>query len=216
VIRNKVKAVIFDLDGTLIDSAQGIAEILNEFRNQRGLNSLEIAKYRDLVALGPNELIAAALEIATNETHYDLTRFRERYKNKKSSKNQIYPGVLDALEELSVLGFKMAICSNKPDELCKKIITDLGLQDFFVMVSGATNSENLKPNVTRVHEILLELKTEPQCTVFVGDSRIDQQTARKCNLPFGFFAGGYDSHVEICKDDFIFFYFNQLREKLLG
>ncbi len=192
----KLKAILFDLDGTLVDSAQSIGDILNQMRLERNLNCLEIQKYREWVSLGANSLIENSLEIPASDTDLYLRDFRRRYEAKKTTIADIFPHVEQTLIELKVLGVDLGICSNKPIYLCKKVLGDLNLDGYFSCVVGGGSASSSKPSREPV-DLALSMLGHSHCdALLVGDSTVDQGASKNSGLPFIFFSGGYDDGVD--------------------
>ncbi len=160
--------IIFDLDGTLVDSAPHIAAILTEVAGRE----IHASQTRQYLTKGGEQLISALL--GSNNLDENLAQFRQLY-GSRPTPDCLYPGVRDGLDRLADAGRSMAICSNKPQSLCDKIVTDLDLDHFSVVIGGA-------------------LKPSPQlltATLYVGDSNVDQETASLSGFPFVFVSYGY-------------------------
>ncbi len=192
----KLKAILFDLDGTLVDSAQSICDVLNQMRLERNLDYLKIQKYREWVSLGANSLIKNSLEIPASDTDLFLQDFRRRYEAKKTTIADIFPHVEQTLIELKVLGVDLGICSNKPIYLCKKVLGDLNLDGYFSCVVGGGSTTSSKPSREPV-DLALSMLGHSHCdALLVGDSTVDQGASKNSGLPFIFFSGGYDDGVD--------------------
>lgn len=189
------RAIIFDLDGTLIDSAPAIAVILNDMRLARNLAPLGADFYRRVISRGANELIRHSLEAAPEELVMLLDEFRERYRYSPVM-DRPFPQVPSTLAALYRRGTRLGICSNKPLSLCQKILENLHLVSYFHGVVGGMPDRPAKPHRDPLDLIIRELNVKPHMALFVGDSIVDQQTASVCNVPFVFFASGYDDGVD--------------------
>lgn len=192
----KLKAMLFDLDGTLVDSALSIGDVLNQMRIERNLNYLEIQKYRTWISLGANDLIANSLEISVSDVAPFLQDFRIRYAKKKTASTDIFPYVKETLSQLRDHGIVMGICSNKPVHLCQKVLSDLNLDDFFSCVVGGGSATSSKPSREPIDLALSMLGQFHQDALLVGDSAIDQKASQNSGLPFVFFSGGYNDGVD--------------------
>jgi phosphoglycolate phosphatase len=192
----KLKAILFDLDGTLIDSALSIGNTLNQMRLERNLAHLEIQKYREWISLGANNLIKNSLEIPASDADLFMQEFRKRYTTKKTTITEIFPHVKETLSALNELGVVLGICSNKPIHLCQKVLSELNLDGYFTCVVGGGSASSSKPSREPVDLALSRLGHIHQDALFVGDSTIDQEACRNSGLPFIFFSGGYDDGVD--------------------
>ena len=189
--RSPVK-IIFDLDGTLIDSAPLCAELLTEMLAERASDRVVTAtETRRHLTRGGAQLVAALLGSDGDAIETDLVEFRARYAARRTPATCLYPGVAEGLSALSRLGVGMAICSNKPQELCDKIVADLGLGRHCPIVVGATDGVPLKPAATLALMALEQLGTAPVDCLYVGDSEVDSLTAANAGIGFLFANWGY-------------------------
>ena len=160
--------IIFDLDGTLVDSATHIAAILSKVAGRE----IKPSDARHYLTQGGEQLVSALL--GDDNLHENLAQFRELYLSLPTP-DCLYPGVRDGLDRLRDAGRTMAICSNKPQVLCEKTVADLGL-DHFARILGSA----CKP-----------CKISLVATLYVGDSKVDQVTAAVTGIPFAFVTYGY-------------------------
>lgn len=192
----KLKAILFDLDGTLVDSALSIGNVLNQMRLERNLSYLAIKQYREWVSLGANDLIANSLEIPVSDVNPFLQDFRIRYAGNKTASTDMFPYVKETLSQIKSLGITMGICSNKPVHLCQKVLSDLNLDDYFSCVVGGGSASSLKPSREPIDLALAMLSRTHRDALLVGDSTIDQKASKNSDLPFIFFSGGYNDGVD--------------------
>ena len=191
--------VIFDLDGTLIDSAPVVANVLNDMREQLGQNSLELDFYRKWISRGAVELVAAAMGVDVGNVGAYISEFRLRYRHISTPLSCLYPGVLDTVTFLSGQGIKLGICSNKPEFLCRKIIEETGLEKMLGVIVGGDTLPVSKPFREPVDYVIQQLGGRHESAVMVGDSSVDQRAALAANIPFVFFSSGYDDGVDRTK-----------------
>jgi phosphoglycolate phosphatase len=192
----KLKAILFDLDGTLVDSALSIGSVLNQMRLECNLSHLEIQKYREWVSLGANDLIANSLEIPVSDVAQVLQDFRIRYENTRAESADMFPYVKETLIQIKSLGIAMGVCSNKPIHLCEKVLTDLNLDTYFSCVVGGDSASSPKPSREPIDLALFLLDQSHEDAILVGDSTVDQNTSKNSGLPFIFFSGGYNDGVD--------------------
>lgn len=186
------RSLIIDLDGTLVDSAPHIAGIINQMlvdRNVQRTTSPEAA--RAYLTQGGSQLITALLGSDLGDLTHDLADFRTRYAALPTPDDCLFPGVRDGLSALSDLGVRMAICSNKPQSLCDKIVADLDFGQHFDAVVGSTDVLPLKPAPDLALQALAALGTAPTDCLYVGDSDVDRQTAANAGIGFLFVTYGY-------------------------
>ena len=195
----KVKAIIFDLDGTLIDTAPLIGEILNTMRIEEGMQALPIHNYRNWISLGASELVDRAMEQGSYDLSSALSEFRRRYREMNTPINSLFSGATWVVDQLCSQGIKLAICSNKPESLCKKVLMDTGLIEYFDIVVGGDTVSKSKPYPEPLEFALINLGIAANSAVFVGDSTVDQNASIAANIPFIFFSKGYNDGVDITK-----------------
>lgn len=185
-------SLIIDLDGTLVDSAPLIANIINRMLADRGaLRTVAATKARAFLTRGGSQLVAALLGDDLDHLDRDLADFRTRYAALETPADCLFPGVRDGLAALSGMGVQMAICSNKPQSLCDKIVAELGLADVFDAVVGSSDSLPLKPAPALARRALDLLGSRASDCLYVGDSDVDRQTAANAGIGFLFVNYGY-------------------------
>ena len=188
-------AFIFDLDGTLVDSAPAIGLVLNEMRLDLGLEPLALEFYRQWISRGAAGLISHSLDVSSEETAPYIDIFRERYRQLPTPASCVYFGVVDTIASLSGQGKKIGICSNKPEYLCQKIIKEIGLEDFISVIVGGDTLPTSKPCRDPIDFVIKELGGASSSAIFIGDSSIDQRASAAADVPFVFYSGGYDDGV---------------------
>ena len=188
---SEVRALIFDLDGTLIDSKLDLALAVNATLAELGRNPLPHERIFSYVGQGAPALIARALGSAASEQDclLGLEFFIKYYSAHKLDNTALYPGVMETLDALN--GMPMAVLTNKPVGASRGILQGLGLTDSFRFVYGGNSFERKKPDPMGVDSILRDFGAAPQQVMFVGDSEIDVLTARNagtwvCGVTYGF------------------------------
>ncbi len=173
--------IIFDLDGTLIDSSEDIAWAVNKTLRQMGFEELSYQAIKERIGWGVKMLLQKVLpeekQIFLEEAR---TIFMGYYSNHLLVKTKLYPGVKDVLEHFK--DKKLAIATNKPLNLTEKILDELDISDCFYKVVGGDGVQNKKPAPEAIEIILKGINALPQNTVFVGDSRIDIEAGKKAGV----------------------------------
>ncbi len=190
-------SVVYDLDGTLVDSAIIVTELLNELRNERNLPPLPIADYKPWLSIGGRAMIAATLGIAEAESEIELATFRHRYFERPTDPASLFPAVHDTLRRLQSAGICLGLCTNKPRALTEKVLSETGLSVFFEAISAGNDLPTSKPHPDNLRVCLEMLDCLATNTLVVGDSRVDQQLADACGAEFVFFTGGYNDGVKL-------------------
>jgi len=176
--------LVFDLDGTLVDSVGDIATALNESLSflVPGTPPLPFAAVRDYVGEGATRLLEKAIAHAglTLSSADTMPVFLERYERHLTDTTRPYRGIPEALESLLSLwpAAQMAILTNKPARLARASCDRLGLTRFFARVWGPEDVPGRKPHPDGLRQLMAELATSPECTVMIGDSPIDIRTGR--------------------------------------
>lgn len=186
------QAIIFDLDGTLVDSCGVCIAILEEMIAERGVEGgIDNALARSLMSHGGERLVAALLGDACRDSAKDLLEFRARYSETHTPASALFDGVAEGLLELNSLGFELAICSNKPQYLCDKVVADTGIAQYFSVVVGGGPGLKPKPAPDLLDATLSELKRQSGHCVYVGDSELDHMVALAAGMDFYFVTYGY-------------------------
>jgi phosphoglycolate phosphatase len=173
-----VRALIFDLDGTLIDSKRDLIHSVNAMLRQMGRAQLADETISGYIGRGAPQLVAQALGNGTPEEEQNqaLKFFLGYYEEHKMDTTRAYPGVSKTLEELA--GLPMAVLTNKPARISVRILNEMGLAKYFMAIYGGNSFETKKPDPLGAMTILRELGASPGEAMLVGDSEVDVQTAR--------------------------------------
>ncbi len=179
-----IKGIIFDLDGTLLDTLQDIADSANEALNLAGFESHPLNEYRFYVGNGVENLVKKMLPDYCDD--HMIARivddFKSAYQRNYANKCQPYPGIMDLLDELRNRGIMLGVCSNKPDAFTQ-VMVDLYFKNIdFVAVTGERKELPRKPDAAMVHHILDKMNLRADECLFVGDSDVDVKTAINAGL----------------------------------
>lgn len=185
--------VIFDLDGTLIDSKLDLAHAVNATLTHMKLPLLPNELISSYVGNGAPVLMRRALgpEASEEQVQRALEYFLAYYAEHKLDYTRLYPGVAESLDRMHGDGVRMAVLTNKPVRISRAILDGLGVASHFFQVYGGNSFEQKKPHPIGVDTLRAEAKVERGRTLIVGDSAVDVQTARNagvacCGVTFGF------------------------------
>ena len=175
-----VRALIFDLDGTLIDSQRDLIHSVNAMLREMGRQELPEQTISGYIGHGAPQLVARALGgNASEEDHQRALKFfLGYYEEHKMDNTCAYPGVAETLAQLQRKGLPMAILTNKPARISVRILNSLGLAGYFRAIYGGNSFETKKPDPLGANTILRELGAQPHSAMVIGDSEVDVQTAR--------------------------------------
>jgi phosphoglycolate phosphatase len=175
-----VRALIFDLDGTLIDSKRDLIHSVNAMLAEMGRARLDEETISGYIGHGAPLLVSRALGSTAKEEELRraLQFFLAYYEEHKMDSTCAYPGIPDALAELSRKKVPMAVLTNKPVKISVRILGSLGLASYFRVIYGGNSFETKKPDPLGANKILSQFGAPPRETMIVGDSEVDVQTAR--------------------------------------
>ena len=185
------RVAIFDLDGTLIDSAPAIARALDRLRATRGLPGLDVDLVRRWVSLGAPALVGRALGCEGDADADEIAAFRASYAERPGVPGDLYPGIADALAALRDAGVALGICTNKPQALSEKVLAAAGIEAHFVAVIGGDATPRPKPDGAHLRHALDAMDCSGLRFDFVGDSSIDADAAHAAGARFLWAAWGY-------------------------
>lgn len=187
--------VVFDLDGTLIDSAPDIQAAVNRVLEKRGIPSLSLERVRSFIGGGVDVLwqkIIAATGLPADSHGEMVGDFMSLY-DSANALTRPYPGVIQALQLLAERGHPLGICTNKPGRPTAAILEHLGLAEFFLTVVGGDSLPEKKPDPAPLRAAFERLGADPRDPrgFYVGDSEYDAQCANRMPAPFLLFTQGY-------------------------
>ena len=199
--------VVFDLDGTLVDSAPDLVDALNVILARDGIAPLPLERARKLVGRGGRILIRLGYE-AQNAAISDarieelFPAYLAEYEKHLADRTLPYPGVLDALDRLSTGGHILAVCTNKYEKPAKMLLGALKMTDRFAAIVGADTFSVSKPNGAVLHRTIERAGGDPKRAIMVGDTVTDVSAARNAGLPIVCVDFGYapESMTELQPD----------------
>lgn len=187
--------IIFDLDGTLVDSVPDLAGSLDTLMEEKGLAPIGVDLARKLIGHGIPNLVRRALAergVAWEEHQgmADVKRFTEIYSGRVSRLTRPYPDVESVLAKLQEQGWRMGVCTNKLERLARAIIDNLGFQRFFATVAGPDTFKVAKPDPRHLLETARAVGGVMPL-IFVGDSEVDIATGKAAGVPIIALTYGY-------------------------
>ena len=211
--------LIFDLDGTLIDSKLDLVHSVNAMREMMHLPPIGEAIVASYVGNGAPVLVRRALgpEASTADVERAHQYFLGYYREHMLDNTRLYPGVREALDRLHAAGSKMAVLTNKPVRFSQALIQGLGLGDHFFQVYGGNSFAHKKPNPVGIEALMEESGAPRERTIMVGDSYVDVRTARNagvkaCGVSYGFQPETFEQDPP----DLLVDEMNQLADYVLG
>lgn len=187
--------IIFDLDGTLVDSAPDLADALDTLLFERGLEPLGLDHVRRLIGHGVAELVRKGLAVrgvrlAEEDQSQAVQRFLLHYTKHLSRRSRPYPGVVEGLRELRQAGWRMVVCTNKLEASARGLLQDLDLLSGFALVAGPDTFGVAKPDPAHLLQCLPAGRGGVEA-VMVGDSPVDVQAAKAAGIPVIAVTWGY-------------------------
>ncbi len=175
--------LVFDLDGTLIDSAGDIAWAANKTLDDFGYEAETLGSVREKIGSGVVVLLERLMPEERTERIAEAKEiFLKHYAGHMVVDTHLYPGVRETLDYFRDIGKSMAVVTNKPRALADGILDELGLHRFFMSVAGGDSFPNRKPHPEPLERVMEDRRVNPEQTVFVGDSAIDSETGKKAGV----------------------------------
>lgn len=208
--------IVFDLDGTLIDTAPDLLDSLNHSLEAGGLVAAQSSQLHGFIGHGGKVMIEKAFAaqgkpLATDEHDRLYELFVDHYNGNMPGKSVPYPGVLDALDRFSDAGYLLAVCTNKFEMMAVRLLTELGIAHRFRFISGQDTFPYRKPDPRHLTDTIERAGGDLGRSLMVGDSRTDIDTAKAAGIPVVAVDFGYtDRHVREFEPSAIISHFGEL------
>ena len=190
----KYDLVIFDLDGTLVDSAPDLRHAVNRVLDEHGAAPLSLTQIRSMIGDGAAQLVArafAARNLEVADPNAPLQRFFSLYETDPTANTVLYDGVSDTLQVMSDGGSPLAVCTNKPANPARTILRQLNIDTHFSQVVGGDTHAFRKPDPRMLTTLVDAFGVAPDKALMVGDSEVDAATAHTAGVPFALMTYGY-------------------------
>lgn len=179
---------VFDLDGTLVDTAVDLIAALDYVMVPEGFRATPVDDARSLLGAGARAMISRALaaqevEVSPGKLEEMFQRFLNYYESRIADDSQLYPGVVEALDVLSARGGFFAVCTNKTERPARLLLEKLGVSERFAFICGQDTFGVAKPNPTALLRTIEASRGEISRTLMIGDSQTDIATAKAAGVP---------------------------------
>jgi phosphoglycolate phosphatase len=212
------RTVVFDLDGTLVDTAPDLINALNFVLDREGLPPVPLHSARNMIGAGARKLIERGLEVEGREASpSELARltddFISYYAEHIADASRPFEGLDRALDDLDALGYRFAVCTNKLEWLSKRLLDQLNLSSRFSAICGADTFGISKPDPAILRQTVARAGGEMASTIMVGDAGPDIGVARRAGVPVIGVSFGYtDVPVAELKPDRVIHHMSELKE----
>jgi phosphoglycolate phosphatase len=199
-----IAAVLFDLDGTLVDSLEDLTDAVNHMLAGFGRQQLAPSEVRQLVGKGARNLVQRALSTHSSaEIESGLAAFTAFNTQHITDKSRLYPGVRELLQQLAADNTRMAVISNKQEALSRLILKALGIDTYFDLIAGGDTYREMKPSPLPLLNAIDEFSCSPAAAVMVGDSINDIQAGVRAGITTIGCSWGYGNGGELSEAGFL-------------
>jgi phosphoglycolate phosphatase len=188
--------VVFDLDGTLVETAPDLIHATNHALSLCGLEPVAASEIRPFISFGGRAMLKKGLEIHGHQVSDALfetlfSGFHAYYANNIAVESHAFPGLRDCLAQLAERGARLAVCTNKQEALSRKLLATLGLMDAFTALAGRDTFPVCKPHPDHLRGTIQLAGGDPHRAIMVGDSDVDIATAKAASIPVVAVTFGY-------------------------
>jgi phosphoglycolate phosphatase len=185
-------AVLFDLDGTLADTAADLCAAANALRQEQGLSALPLSEFRPWVSRGGKAMLEVAFPEHEQGWREDrLVEFLDRYSADCTRHTRLFPGMAELLAAIESAGLPWGVVTNKPFNLASAVLAGLGLSSRCAVLLGGDSLARKKPDPLQLTSACEQLGVAPACAIYLGDDQRDVQAAKACGMPCVAAAWGY-------------------------
>lgn len=198
---------VFDLDGTLIDTAPDLADSCDHVLRSNGLPGIDIETLKPAIGFGARRMLVGAMEangVRVDDAQLDamFDEYLIHYASRISKLSEPFPEMLACLDRLDASDVAVAVCTNKREDLARKLLDELSLTPRLAAIVGGDTFGVAKPDPLPLLKTIELAGSSRDRTVFVGDSRVDRETAKRAQLPFVGVTYGYsDTPMEALEPD---------------
>lgn len=193
------QTILFDLDGTLTDSGQGILNSVAYALEKMGIEEPDTANLNRFIGPPLYESFSRFYQLSPEDTQSAVDAFRVYFKEKGMFENQLYPGIIPLLEELRTAGKTLVIATSKPEIFAKQILEHFGISHYFDVIAGASLDSSRISKADVIGYAINQLEAFPKHAVMIGDREHDIEGARRHQLPAIGVLYGYGSKQEFEK-----------------
>ncbi|MFX3972906.1 HAD family hydrolase [Streptococcus suis] len=193
------QTILFDLDGTLTDSGQGILNSVAYALEKMGIEEPDTANLNRFIGLPLYESFSRFYQLSPEDTQSAVDAFRVYFKEKGMFENQLYPGIIPLLEELRTAGKTLVIATSKPEIFAKQILEHFGIAHYFDVIAGASLDSSRISKADVIGYAINQLEAFPKHAVMIGDREHDIEGARMHQLPAIGVLYGYGNKQEFEK-----------------
>ncbi|HEM2541832.1 TPA: HAD family hydrolase [Streptococcus suis] len=193
------QTILFDLDGTLTDSGQGILNSVAYALEKMGIEEPDTANLNRFIGPPLYESFSRFYQLSPEDTQSAVDAFRVYFKEKGMFENQLYPGIIPLLEELRTAGKTLVIATSKPEIFAKQILEHFGIAHYFDVIAGASLDSSRISKANVIGYAINQLETFPKQAVMIGDREHDIEGARMHQLPAIGVLYGYGNKQEFEK-----------------